>query len=468
MPMRARLVERLGLSAAAVSETVGRLVDEGFVELARRPPPAASPPRAAGSRPPIVRRHRLAERLLVDVIGLEWEKVHAEAARWEHAISADVEEKLVLLLGDPATCPHGNPIPGSQRSQSASPHRSRSPTPTVGPDHRRARQRTARDVGRRARAHRRRAPACPGCDATVIDANADGVTVKTDTGEHRVPTRVAESLYVSVALTHAALESPDAVRQRREVCERALFAQREAEASRDRLRRGVLRAGSRCRARRRRGARTRTRRAPRRLRSRSPCPSGRDAASSRSRCRASRRARASAYPRVRRTRRTPSPPAPTARCRATPTGRAAAPCPTRPRSDRRRRADATTRAPRGVCSTAVYASTSSSRNGRSISRSVSTVGQAPTAQPPATAGTMLIVWPSVTGESTPCRKRMSSSARNTLTKRRSPPVSSNSRSAKPGCAASSAFSASATVPRLDLHLGRVRRRGCAAAWESGR
>ena len=60
-----------------------------------------------------MRRHRLAERLLVDVIGLEWEKVHKEADRWEHAISADVEEKLVLLLGDPATCPHGNPIPGS-------------------------------------------------------------------------------------------------------------------------------------------------------------------------------------------------------------------------------------------------------------------------------------------------------------------------------------------------------------------
>src|SRR4029078_2921152 len=61
----------------------------------------------------IVRRHRLAERLLVDVIGVEWEKVHKEADRWEHAISADVEEKLVQLLGDPATCPHGNPIPGS-------------------------------------------------------------------------------------------------------------------------------------------------------------------------------------------------------------------------------------------------------------------------------------------------------------------------------------------------------------------
>ena len=61
-----------------------------------------------------MRRHRLAERLLLDVIGLEWEKVHREADRWEHAISAEVEEKLVQLLGDPATCPHGNPIPGSK------------------------------------------------------------------------------------------------------------------------------------------------------------------------------------------------------------------------------------------------------------------------------------------------------------------------------------------------------------------
>ncbi len=144
VPMRARLVERLGLSAAAVSETVGRLVDGGWVELEgdRR---LRLTTKGRGLATTIVRRHRLAERLLVDVIGLEWEKVHAEAARWEHAISADVEEKLVLLLGDPATCPHGNPIPGTHRSQSL--------TPTVRarrrrgrPDHRRARQRTPRDV----------------------------------------------------------------------------------------------------------------------------------------------------------------------------------------------------------------------------------------------------------------------------------------------------------------------------------
>ncbi|MFM8305419.1 MAG: metal-dependent transcriptional regulator [Actinomycetota bacterium] len=112
-PIRARLVERLGLSAAAVSEQVNRLVDQGYAELlGDRTLALTDTGRALAVS--IVRRHRLAERLLVDVIGLEWEKAHKEADRWEHAISAEVEEKLVELLGDPATCPHGNPIPGSK------------------------------------------------------------------------------------------------------------------------------------------------------------------------------------------------------------------------------------------------------------------------------------------------------------------------------------------------------------------
>ena len=112
VPIRARLVERLGLSAPAVSETVNRLVDHGYAELLDdRTLRLTDKGRDVATS--IVRRHRLAERLLVDVIGLEWEKVHKEADRWEHAISAEVEEKLVVLLGDPATCPHGNPIPGS-------------------------------------------------------------------------------------------------------------------------------------------------------------------------------------------------------------------------------------------------------------------------------------------------------------------------------------------------------------------
>ena len=112
-PIRARLVERLGLSAAAVSEQVNRLVEQGYAQLLDdRTLRLTDSGRALAIS--IVRRHRLAERLLVDVIGLEWEKVHREADRWEHAISAEVEEKLVALLGDPATCPHGNPIPGSK------------------------------------------------------------------------------------------------------------------------------------------------------------------------------------------------------------------------------------------------------------------------------------------------------------------------------------------------------------------
>jgi len=193
VPMRARLVERLGLSAAAVSETVGRLVTQGFVELDGDRHLTLTT-KGRGLATTIVRRHRLAERLLVDVIGLEWEKVHAEAARWEHAISADVEEKLVELLGDPATCPHGNPIPGS--------HHAAPSGPTIALADAKAGPITIARVSERlemsdealvliADAH-----LMPGCDATVLHANADGVTVTTDTGEHRVPTRVAESLYV--------------------------------------------------------------------------------------------------------------------------------------------------------------------------------------------------------------------------------------------------------------------------------
>ena len=111
--IRARLAERLGHSGPTVTETVRRLVADGHLEVEDRALrlTAQGRERAEG----VVRRHRLAERLLADVIGLEWAKVHQEAGRWEHVISDDVEARLVALLGDPATCPHGNPIPGSSR-----------------------------------------------------------------------------------------------------------------------------------------------------------------------------------------------------------------------------------------------------------------------------------------------------------------------------------------------------------------
>ena len=193
-PLRARLVERLGLSAAAVSETIGRLSDQGFVELAGdRSLNLTDKGRHLATT--VVRRHRLAERLLTDVIGLEWEKVHREAARWEHAISADVEEKLVQLLGDPATCPHGNPIPGTKRAVR--------PQATIALAKSEAGKVTVARISEKLELSDdglnfvATANLVPGATATVMGTEAGGVRVRTDSGEHVVPTKVAEQLYVS-------------------------------------------------------------------------------------------------------------------------------------------------------------------------------------------------------------------------------------------------------------------------------
>ncbi len=107
----ARLAERLERSAPSVSEMLDRMEVDGLLQRAGRTISLTSDGVLLAET--VIRRHRLAERLLVDVIGLEWHKAHLEAGRWEHVISASVEEKLIQLLGNPTTCPHGNPIPGS-------------------------------------------------------------------------------------------------------------------------------------------------------------------------------------------------------------------------------------------------------------------------------------------------------------------------------------------------------------------
>ncbi|WP_104181005.1 metal-dependent transcriptional regulator [Arthrobacter sp. B0490] len=109
--LRARIAERLRHSGPTVSQTIGRMERDGLVvvsgdrhleltELGRR--------RATG----VMRKHRLAERLLSDVIGLDWAYVHDEACRWEHVMSERVERRLYELLGRPSESPYGNPIPG--------------------------------------------------------------------------------------------------------------------------------------------------------------------------------------------------------------------------------------------------------------------------------------------------------------------------------------------------------------------
>jgi DtxR family Mn-dependent transcriptional regulator len=111
VPLRARIAERLGQSGPTVSQTVARMERDGLVVVAgdRHLELTESGRSRAVS---VMRKHRLAERLLADVIGLEWEFVHAEACRWEHVMSDAVERKLVALLDNPTISPYGNPIPG--------------------------------------------------------------------------------------------------------------------------------------------------------------------------------------------------------------------------------------------------------------------------------------------------------------------------------------------------------------------
>jgi DtxR family Mn-dependent transcriptional regulator len=109
--IQARLGERVGHSAPTVSEMVHRLRDQGLVAVQGHA--ISLTPAGRELAISVVRKHRLAERLLADVIGLPWHLVYAEADRWEHVISDEVEALLVKVLGNPTTCPHGYPIPGS-------------------------------------------------------------------------------------------------------------------------------------------------------------------------------------------------------------------------------------------------------------------------------------------------------------------------------------------------------------------
>ena len=120
-PLRARIVDRLGHSGPTVSQTVARMERDGLLHVMgdRR---LELTPEGRARATEVLRKHRLAECLLLDVIGLEWARVHDEACRWEHVMSDAVEERLVELLHDPNVDPYGNPLPGmggSERMHSA-------------------------------------------------------------------------------------------------------------------------------------------------------------------------------------------------------------------------------------------------------------------------------------------------------------------------------------------------------------
>ena len=111
VPMRARIAERLEQSGPTVSQTVARMERDGLLQVADdRHLELTDSGRKLATR--VMRKHRIAECLLVDVIGLEWEQVHAEACRWEHVMSEAVERRVLELLRHPTESPYGNPIPG--------------------------------------------------------------------------------------------------------------------------------------------------------------------------------------------------------------------------------------------------------------------------------------------------------------------------------------------------------------------
>ena len=110
-PLRARFSERLGQSGPTVSQTVARMERDGLLSIARdRSLKLSAEGRELATA--VMRKHRLAERLLTDVIGLPWEKVHDEACRWEHVMGDEVEQRLVEVLAEYTTSPFGNHIPG--------------------------------------------------------------------------------------------------------------------------------------------------------------------------------------------------------------------------------------------------------------------------------------------------------------------------------------------------------------------
>ncbi len=108
----ARLAERFHVSAPTVTEMLKRLVRDGYIEMDNKRHVTLT---EAGNKAAeaVLRRHRLTERFLVDMLGMQWHQVHEEACRLEHFISGAVESRVIASLNNPTTCPHGNPIPGS-------------------------------------------------------------------------------------------------------------------------------------------------------------------------------------------------------------------------------------------------------------------------------------------------------------------------------------------------------------------
>ena len=201
-PRRARIVERLHQTGPTVSQTVARMERDGLLTIDDERLIQLSPEGHAAAVE-VMRKHRLVERLLLDIIGLDIALVHDEACRWEHVVSPAVEQRLVVLLGDPRTSPYGNPIPETGDSGAAALHAFREgnrPLTELVTDER------LTVIIRRIGEHLQQESelgallglgVTPGAEVSVT-ATPLGVEITTDKGQTVLPEVVAEHLFVSI------------------------------------------------------------------------------------------------------------------------------------------------------------------------------------------------------------------------------------------------------------------------------
>ncbi len=201
-PRRARIVERLHQTGPTVSQTVARMERDGLLTIDDERLIQLSPEGHAAAVD-VMRKHRLVERLLLDIIGLDIALVHDEACRWEHVVSPAVEERLVVLLGDPHTSPYGNPIPetGDRGAGALYAFRdgNRPLTQLVTEERLTV---TIQRIGEHLQQEQELGAVLalgitPGATVTVV-ATRHGVEVSTGKGQAVLPDAIAEHLFVSI------------------------------------------------------------------------------------------------------------------------------------------------------------------------------------------------------------------------------------------------------------------------------
>ena len=195
--VQAEVARWMGVSAASVSEAVKRLQQKGLIDKDGRDLRFTERGEEAARRS--VRRHRLAERFLINVIGLPWHRAHEEATAWERVISDEVEERLTDILDDPATCPHGNPIPGSRHTVDQSGLR---PLQGLPPGSRARLERLTEDLELDAEVMRyfEDSGLMPGAQVLVIDVGPDGtMTLQVEGKSVGLGVELTDNLWVSVA-----------------------------------------------------------------------------------------------------------------------------------------------------------------------------------------------------------------------------------------------------------------------------